>query len=57
MDGLLKPGGSVLDYAARGQPSLGGCAKSGCKRSLRLDPREMCNEGLERLAMIAVQRL
>lgn len=57
IDGALRPGVRVADYAARDQPTFGSCTSYGCKRSVKLDPKDMCGEGMGRLSMAAVQNL
>lgn len=59
LGGVLTPGGSVANYAARGQNARGSCTghRSGdCRRSVTIDAKALCAEGLGRLSMERIQR-
>jgi hypothetical protein len=54
----LSPGQRVVDYRARRSPPLvGRCSGSNCRRTVTLDPAELCKRGLGALSMAEVQRL
>ncbi len=57
LDGVLKPGAAVGDYAARAQRVIGTCQAEGCKRRLVIDADDLVRAGFERVRMSEVQRL
>ena len=55
--GTLTPSGVVGAYAARAQSVRGSCRAKGCRRSLDLDPVELCADGLGAISMERIKRL
>jgi len=55
--GVLEPSDLVAGYAARVQPVKGVCRNTGCRRTVELDPKALCDMGYGRIPMRKLQEL